>query len=36
MMLLFQFDILAKFGLPFQTGSHFLVFQCPPHRRLSE
>jgi len=29
MTLYIQFDVLEEFGLPFQTGSHFVLFSCP-------
>lgn len=31
MVLFFQLDIRAEFGLPFKQGSHLLVFMCPTH-----
>jgi hypothetical protein len=31
MVLFFQLDVRADFGLPFKTGSHLLAFMCPTH-----
>lgn len=31
MVLFFQFNFRAEFGLPFKEGSHLLIFMCPTH-----
>jgi hypothetical protein len=34
MGLFYQLDIRAEFELPFQPGSHLLVFMCPTHNEI--
>jgi hypothetical protein len=34
MVLFFQFDIRSEFKLPFEAGSHLLVFMCPKHNDI--
>lgn len=34
MALFYQLDIRAEFDVPFQQGSHLLVFMCPTHNEI--
>jgi hypothetical protein len=34
MLLFLQLDIRAEFKIPFETGSHLLVFMCPTHNDI--
>lgn len=35
MVLFFQMDIQAEFEIPFEDGSHLLIFMCPTHNEAT-